>query len=89
MVSKSEMKTAQGHEITPAVVQAARENPGGWVYKIEGNFGPNDAVPGEAIVGAWKVDSSGQLTGEFQDNPRYQPGAGTRAGEPITPAGDE
>ena len=75
MASKFEMKSAHEHEITPAVVQAARENPGGWVYKIEGDFGPNDAVPAEAIVGAWKVDASGQLTGEFGDNPGYRPGA--------------
>lgn len=65
MPSNSETKTALEHEITPAAVQAARDNPGGWVYKIEGDFGPNDAIPAEAIVGAWKVDASAQLTGEF------------------------
>jgi hypothetical protein len=46
-------------------VKAARENPNGWVYKIEGSFGPAEYVPPEAVVGAWKVDEGGNLTGEF------------------------
>lgn len=62
------------HVITDEVVQAAKANPGGWVYKIEGSFGPNDAVPPEAIVGAWKVDANGSLTGEFVKNPNYRVG---------------
>ncbi|MGC8213287.1 hypothetical protein [Ralstonia solanacearum] len=49
----------------PGVVQAARENPNGWVYKIEGTYGPTEYVPPEAIVGAWKVDAHGNLNGEF------------------------
>ncbi|CBJ34820.1 hypothetical protein [Ralstonia solanacearum] len=62
------------HEITPDVVQAGRENPNGWVYKIEGTYGPTEYVPPEAIVGAWKVDAHGNLTGEFMPNPKCQPG---------------
>ena len=62
------------HEITEDVIKAARENPNGWVYKIEGAFGPTDFVPPEAVVGAWKVDASGNLTGEFLPNPKYVPG---------------
>ncbi|HEY6018973.1 MAG TPA: hypothetical protein VIY48_03500 [Candidatus Paceibacterota bacterium] len=62
------------HEITPDVVQAARENPNGWVYKIEGSYGPTERVPPEAIVGAWKVDANGNLTGEFMPNPKFQHG---------------
>ncbi|QGH67833.1 hypothetical protein GHV42_02850 [Xanthomonas oryzae pv. oryzicola] len=61
------------HEITPDVVQAARENPNGWVYKIKGEYGPTEHVPPEAVVGAWKVDADGNLTGEFMSNPKYQP----------------
>jgi len=62
------------HEITEEVIQAARENPGGWVYKIEGSFGPTEYVPPAAVVGAWKVDANGDLTGEFIPNPQYRPG---------------
>ncbi|WP_210131319.1 hypothetical protein [Stenotrophomonas rhizophila] len=59
------------HEVTEEVIQAAREHPGGFVYKIEGSFGPDDAVPPEAIVGAWEVDANGKLTGKFFANPNY------------------
>jgi hypothetical protein len=61
------------HEITDDVVRAARANPNGWVYKIEGSFGPTEYVPPEAVVGAWKVDASGNLTGEFVPNSKYTP----------------
>lgn len=49
------------HEITPDVVQAARENPNGWVYKIEGTYGSAEHVPPEAIVGAWKLMYTGRV----------------------------
>jgi hypothetical protein len=60
------------HEITEDVIQAATSNPGGWVYKIDGVFGPDEDVPPEAVVGAWQVDASGNLTGEFIANAKYQ-----------------
>jgi hypothetical protein len=40
-------------ELSPELVSEAQRFPGGWVYEIEGEFGPNDAVPPEAIRGAW------------------------------------
>jgi hypothetical protein len=43
------------------------------VYEIVGAFGPDEAVPSEAIRGAWVVDEHGELTGECKSNPRYQP----------------
>ncbi|QTD46039.1 hypothetical protein [Ottowia testudinis] len=60
------------HEITDEVIRAAQSNPNGWVYKIEGVFDLGEDVPPESIVGAWKVDENGNLTGEFITNPRYQ-----------------
>lgn len=68
------------HEITNEVIQAARSNPNGWVYKIDGAFGPDENVPPEAVVGAWKIDASGNLTGEFIVNPKsnQKPGAARR-----------
>lgn len=62
-----------GHKITDEVIKAARENANGWVYKIEGTYGPTEHVPPEAIVGAWKVDANGNLTGGFLPNPKYRP----------------
>lgn len=63
------------HEPPPEAIEAARKNPGGWVYKIEGTFGPDEHVPPDAVVGAWKVDDQGNLTGEFVSNPKYRPGS--------------
>lgn len=73
MLKVSEINMQLKHEITDEVIQAAKENPDGWVYKIEGEFGPQDPIPPEAIVGAWKVDKDGVLTGAFMENPNYKP----------------
>jgi hypothetical protein len=59
------------HTPTDKAREEARRNPGGWVYKIEGDYGPEDAVPREAVVGAWKVDDYGNITGNFIPNPNY------------------
>jgi hypothetical protein len=59
-------------DIPPEAVEQAKQNPGGWVYKIEGDYGPEDAVPREAIVGAWRVDENGNITDDFIPNPNYR-----------------
>lgn len=59
-------------EPPPELVAEARHFPGGWVYEVEGEFGPSDAVPPEAIRGAWAVDPEGKLTGEYRANPKYR-----------------
>ena len=51
----------------------AKLNPGGYVYAIEGSFGPRDAVPPGCIKGGWKVDDSGEIVGDFIPNPNYKP----------------
>ena len=75
----SHMKDEQ--EITEEVIRAALQNPNGWVYKIEGDFGPDEHVPPECVVGAWKVDANGKLTGEFVKNQNYQPGLSKKKSE--------
>jgi hypothetical protein len=60
------------NEPPPDAVEQAKQHPGGWVYKIEGEFGPNDFVPPEAIVGAWKVDEHGIIVGSFIPNPNFR-----------------
>ena len=57
----------------PGEIQEAKEHPNGWVYRIAGAFGPNDGVPPEAIVGAWKVNENGVIVGEFIQNRKYDP----------------
>lgn len=57
----------------PGELQEAKRHPNGWVYRIAGRFGPDDGVPPEAIVGAWRVDAHGDIVGDFIQNERYDP----------------
>ena len=57
---------------TQAAIEEAKRTPNAWVYAIEGDFG-DDAVPPEAIVGAWKTDARGEIVGEFIPNPNHKP----------------
>lgn len=59
-------------EPTPAMREEAQRNPGGWVYVVDGTFGPNEVVPVDRIVGSWKVDRKGKLTGKFRPNRDYR-----------------
>jgi hypothetical protein len=60
-------------EPTPEMHQEAKRNPNGWVYVIQGNYGPNDAVPPEVIAGAWRVDASGNIIkGSYVANPKFK-----------------
>jgi hypothetical protein len=56
-----------------AMLVGAQANPGAWVYEIAAGYDPLGEVPPEAIVGAWKIDDNGVLTGEFQANPNHRP----------------
>jgi hypothetical protein len=60
-------------EPTPEARAEAKLNPGGWVYAIEGEYGPTDAVPPHVIRGAWKVDEQGEIIGAFISNPNFNP----------------
>jgi len=59
----------------PGAIAEAKTKPNGWVYEIQGPYGPDDAVPPEAIYGAWKVDENGSIAGEFIPNPNFKPKA--------------
>jgi hypothetical protein len=50
----------------PGEVAEAAGNPGGWVYRISGFYGPDDRVP-------WKVDENGMIIGDFLPNPNFDP----------------
>jgi hypothetical protein len=55
----------------PGEIDEAKRYANGWVYRIAARFAPNAAVPPEAIIGAWKVDAAGRITGEFIRNAKY------------------
>lgn len=68
--------------ITDALRAQARANPGAWVYAVDPEFDGSDRVPPEGIVGAWRSDDRGELSGEFTPNPRYVPSPPAR-GWPV------
>ena len=57
----------------PGEVEEAKKWPNAQVYRIKGHFRPEEAVPREAIVGCWKVDSEGKIVGDFIPNPNFDP----------------
>lgn len=57
--------------ITDEARAEAKRNPGGWVYAISGHYTDREHVPADEIVGAWKVDEHGEITGEFVANPNF------------------
>ena len=59
-------------EPLPEEIREASAHPNGWVYRIAGSYPEGEAVPPEAIVGAWKVDANGRITGAFISNPRFK-----------------
>lgn len=46
-------------------IQEASKFPNGWVYEVKKEYLGREKVPIEGILGAWKVDSSGKITGDF------------------------
>ena len=71
------MQDHEGYELRAVpederLVAEAHSKPSGWVYEIDFEYAPEDAVPPEAIMGAWEVSASGTLTGLYKPNPRYR-----------------
>ena len=60
-------------KITPTkkAIEEAKRNANGWVYVIDNAFEKEKNIPPEAIIGCWKVNENGEITGEFISNPRY------------------
>ncbi len=52
----------------------ARARRGSWVYELDPTvLDPDGEVPPHLIVGAWRSDARGEITGEFRPNPDYRP----------------
>ena len=56
----------------PAMRQAGKENPGGWVYEVDWTYSARSRTPPEAIRGGWRVDADGNLPHDYAPNPRYR-----------------
>lgn len=59
--------------VTDTLREQAAQQPGSWIFAIDPHFDPDGKVPPYGVVGAWKVDDRGHLSGEFQHNPKYRP----------------
>jgi hypothetical protein len=57
-------------------INAAKHYPNGWVYRFSKEYSLTDYVPPEDIIGAWKVDSNGNIVGDFIKNPKFIPNNG-------------
>ena len=44
----------------------------GWLYKVESEYQFSENVPPNAILGAWRLDSNGEIIGDFISNPNYK-----------------
>jgi hypothetical protein len=60
-------------EVPPDLFSGKERNPRGWLFLIEGNFGPGEVLPPEAIRGAWAVDANGKPLGRLRRNPKFRP----------------
>jgi hypothetical protein len=60
-------------KITDEMRANARANPNSWLYVIDEAFDPNGSVPTWAVVGAYPVNSSGNVVEDFHSNDRYRP----------------
>ncbi|MER7213583.1 type VII secretion system-associated protein [Streptosporangium sp. NPDC000239] len=59
--------------LTDELRAQARRSPGTWLYAIDPFFDPGGEVPPYGVVGAWRADERGEITGEFRHNPNYRP----------------
>ena len=57
------------------ILESAHLHPNEWMYELDGDFAPGEAVPPDAIIGAWSVDYRGRIVGGFIPNPTYSESA--------------
>jgi hypothetical protein len=60
-------------KITDEMRANARANPDSWLYVIDEAFDPSSSVPSWAVVGAYPVNSAGEVVEDFHPNDRYRP----------------
>ncbi|MGH3860816.1 TNT domain-containing protein [Actinokineospora sp.] len=73
--------------ITDALRAEAKRNPGGWVWCADPEVDPRyiEGAPNFTLLGAYKVDDSGDLTGVTYINDAYLPGPSKRGfPEPLS-----
>ncbi|WP_397447808.1 hypothetical protein [Polaribacter sp. R77954] len=61
----------KNRKISLELIKEAKKHPNGWVYVLDKEYEGKEEVPAKFIKGAWKVNESGEITGEFESNPNY------------------
>lgn len=60
--------------ITDEMRERAKQNPDGWLYIVDPGYEGNEGdVPPEGVIGAFQIDSNGELLEEFHHNDQYEP----------------
>ncbi|MDR7302194.1 type VII secretion system-associated protein [Haloactinomyces albus] len=63
-----------GPPITDEMREQARQTPDSWLYIVDPGYQEaGENVPPEGVVGAYRIDSEGEIDEEFHHNDEYQP----------------
>lgn len=60
-------------EITQDMRASAKQNPNSWLYVMDPAFEAGDDVPDWGVIGAYPVDSNGDIEPDFRPNEQYLP----------------
>lgn len=72
--------------VTEEMREHARVQPDSWLYVLDPAADPDTAVRPELVVGAFPVDSRGELGTPFEHNPAYRPSAVAAPTDPLDAA---
>ncbi|SDR08154.1 type VII secretion system-associated protein [Actinopolyspora saharensis] len=65
-------------QITDEMREQAKQTPDSWLYIVDPSYeSSGEDVPPEGVVGAFRIDSDGEIEQEFHPNEEYEPRVGT------------
>lgn len=60
--------------ITEQMREQAKQTPDSWLYIVDPGYEEEGAdIPPEGVIGAYRIDSNGEIDEDFQFNDEYQP----------------
>ncbi|GAB3546551.1 hypothetical protein J2S53_002917 [Actinopolyspora lacussalsi] len=65
-------------QITEEMREQAKQTPNSWLYIVDPAYeASGENVPPEGVVGAFRIDESGEIDERFHPNDEYEPGTST------------
>ncbi|ASU80463.1 hypothetical protein CDG81_21765 [Actinopolyspora erythraea] len=65
-------------QITDEMREQAKQTPNSWLYIVDPAYeASGENVPPEGVVGAFRIDESGEIDEDFHPNDEYEPGTST------------